>query len=227
MSTSGAYVVSVAVHASLAAALGVLPLLSEAALPEQATAVIDSVPFFVLPLPPPPPGGDPVSLVRNRPPRVAPPFPTSVAPAPSLADVDELPIDDSTGDLVLGTTGDEGDPRGLGNTIGGVFADTSATPPPAPTVVRITSGLTAPRVVRRVEPVYPALALAAHATATVLLEAEVDPRGNVTRVSVLHGHPLFDAAAIEAVERWRYQPLLLNGVPTAFVLTVTVHFGLR
>jgi hypothetical protein len=28
------------------------------------------------------------------------------------------------------------------------------------------------------------------------------------------------------VKRWRYQPLLLNGVPTAFILTVTVRFGL-
>jgi len=141
--------------------------------------------------------------------------------------VDELPIEDSVGTVALATTHGEGDPRGIGSTVGSVLDGASMAPPPAPTVVRITSALTAPRVVRRVEPVYPALALAAHATATVLLEAEVDPLGNVTRVSVLHGHPLFDAAAIEAVERWRYQPLLLNGIPTAFILTVTMQFGLR
>jgi len=137
-----------------------------------------------------------------------------------------LPIEDSIGEFALATARADGDPRGIGSTVGSVFDGASTAPEPPPPVVRITSGLTAPRVVRRVEPVYPALALAAHATATVLLEAEVDPLGHVTRVSVTHGHPLFDAAAIEAVERWRYQPLLLNGVPTAFILTVTVRFGL-
>ena len=33
--------------------------------------------------------------------------------------------------------------------------------------------------------------------------------------------------AVEAVRQWRYQPLLLNGEPTAFILTVTVAFNLR
>jgi hypothetical protein len=31
---------------------------------------------------------------------------------------------------------------------------------------------------------------------------------------------------MEAVRQWRYQPLLLNGVPTRFVLTVIVNYGL-
>jgi protein TonB len=225
MSTNGAYVVSVAVHASLAAALGVLPLLSEERLPEQTTAVIDSVPLFV-PLPPPPPGQTDLGR-RNVVPRVDS-GPRRIVPTPDNVSPDDVAVR-------VGMATDEiDDPAGGGDgpgtpdgTIGSVLVDDSTAPPPAPAVVRITSGLTAPRVVRRIEPAYPALALAAHATATVLLEAEVDPLGNVTRVSVLHGHPLFDAAAVEAVERWRYQPLLLNGVPTAFILTVTVRFGLR
>ena len=29
-----------------------------------------------------------------------------------------------------------------------------------------------------------------------------------------------------AVKQWRYRPLLLNGVPTEFILTVTVNFSL-
>ena len=35
-----------------------------------------------------------------------------------------------------------------------------------------------------------------------------------------------DKAAIEAVSRWRYAPLLLNGIPMRFVLTVTLNFSL-
>jgi TonB family protein len=59
----------------------------------------------------------------------------------------------------------------------------------------------------------------------VILEA-VDVRGHVQRW-VLRGAPLFDDAAMEAVKQWRYQPLLLNGQPTAFILTVTLRFNLE
>ena len=93
-------------------------------------------------------------------------------------------------------------------------------------VVRIGHGIKAPRIVRRVDPAYPAIALAARLSATVVLEAEVDARGEVASVRVERGHPLFDEAALAAVRQWRYQPLLLNGEPTPFVLSVTVSFGL-
>jgi TonB family protein len=63
-------------------------------------------------------------------------------------------------------------------------------------------------------------------TAILILEAEVDTRGQVRSVKVLRGHPLFDDAAIGAVKQWRYQPLLLNGEPTAFIVTVTMNFNL-
>ena len=35
-----------------------------------------------------------------------------------------------------------------------------------------------------------------------------------------------DTADIAAVRQWRYSPLLLNGTPERFVLTVTVSFSL-
>jgi outer membrane biosynthesis protein TonB len=37
---------------------------------------------------------------------------------------------------------------------------------------------------------------------------------------------VLDEAAVDAVREWRYEPLLLNGEPTPFVLTVTVSFSL-
>jgi protein TonB len=39
--------------------------------------------------------------------------------------------------------------------------------------------------------------------------------------------PLLDEAALEAVKQWRYQPTLLNGVPQAVRMTVTVNFALQ
>jgi len=85
----------------------------------------------------------------------------------------------------------------------------------------------APKLLKRVEPVYPELAIASRAAATIILEAQVDTHGAVKTVRVLRGHPLFDEAAMTAVRQWRYKPLLLNGQPTEFILTVTVLFNIR
>jgi protein TonB len=49
----------------------------------------------------------------------------------------------------------------------------------------------------------------------------------VTNVVVLEGHPLLDAAAVDAVRQWRYRPTLLNGVPIAIQMQVVVSFTLR
>ena len=38
---------------------------------------------------------------------------------------------------------------------------------------------------------------------------------------------LLDQAAIDAVQRWRYTPTLLNGVPVPVLITITVRFALR
>ena len=98
---------------------------------------------------------------------------------------------------------------------------------PRPRVVRIGGQIAQPKLIRKVEPVYPDLAKASRVSALLILEAEVDVRGYVKAVKVLRGHPLFDDAATEALKQWRYQPLLLNGEPTGFILTVTMNFNLQ
>ena len=76
-----------------------------------------------------------------------------------------------------------------------------------------------------VEPVYREIAGRAGVSGVVILEAVVDPNGNVTNVNVLRSIPLLDAAAMDAVRQWKYEPTLLNGVPVPIVMTVTVNFG--
>ena len=85
----------------------------------------------------------------------------------------------------------------------------------------------APALVKRVEPVYPDLALLAKATGIVILEATVNADGTVESVRVLRSVKLLDQAAIEAVKHWKYSPLVLNGVPTPFVLSVTLNFSVK
>ena len=114
-----------------------------------------------------------------------------------------------------------------GGVVGGVVGGIEAAPPPPARVVRIGGQIAQPKIIRKVEPVYPDLAKASRVSALLILEAEVDTRGYVKTVKVLRGHPLFDDAAMEALKQWRYQPLLLNGEPTGFILTVTMNFNLQ
>jgi protein TonB len=86
--------------------------------------------------------------------------------------------------------------------------------------------VTAPALLERVEPEYPPIAVRAQVKGVVILEAVVGLNGRVEDVRVLRSIPLLDAAAIQAVRKWRYSPLLLNGTPERFVLTVTVSFSL-
>jgi protein TonB len=92
--------------------------------------------------------------------------------------------------------------------------------------VRIGGEVKAPALIERVQPDYPPLAVRAQVQGTVILEAIVDREGRVEDVHVLRSIPLLDTAATAAVRRWRYSPLLSNGKPERFVLTVTVSFNL-
>jgi protein TonB len=122
----------------------------------------------------------------------------------------------------------------LGGVVGGLISELPpppAPPPPSPPPVargpvRIGGELKAPALIERVEPEYPPLAVRAQVHGVVILEAVVDRQGRVEDVRVLRSIPLLDKAAIAAVRQWRYSPLLLNGTPERFVLTVTVSFSL-
>jgi len=65
-------------------------------------------------------------------------------------------------------------------------------------------------------------------TDVVILEAEVGIDGAVKAVKVLRSrHTILDQAAEEALLQWRYTPLVLNGIPTSFLVTVTFNFSLQ
>ena len=84
-----------------------------------------------------------------------------------------------------------------------------------------------PALIYRVEPVYPGVAVSANVEGTVILEAIVDQEGRVESVRVLRSVSVLDRAAVEAVKQWRYSPVILNGIPEKFILTVAVTFRLE
>jgi protein TonB len=99
-------------------------------------------------------------------------------------------------------------------------------PNPKPTPIRVGT-LEASKLVFKVNPVYPPLAVKAHVSGTVVLEAVVDEEGNVSAVKVLSGHAFLVNAAVQAVKQWKYSPTVLNGEPVPVIATVTVIFRLN
>lgn len=91
---------------------------------------------------------------------------------------------------------------------------------------RVGGDIKEPRKIRDVRPVYPAIAKANGVSGVVIIEAVIDEAGAVRDARVLRSIPNLDQAALDAVLQWRYTPTILNGVPTAITMTVTVNFQL-
>jgi TonB family protein len=79
---------------------------------------------------------------------------------------------------------------------------------------------------KRVEPQYPAAALAAHQAGDVVMEVQVAEDGSVAHIRLLSGDPVLAAAATEAVRNWRYQPYLQGDHAFQFQTKVTLTFTL-
>jgi protein TonB len=124
-------------------------------------------------------------------------------------------------------------PGGSGAITGGLEIGPPAPPaprvvvPPPPPPQRVGGAVRAPQKIRHVAPTYPALALAAKVSGTVILEALIAEDGSVREVKVARSVGLLDASAIEAVRQWRFTPTLLNGVPVQVIMSVTVTFTLN
>jgi protein TonB len=221
--------ISMSAQVALVGAMLVPVLFFTGALPEVPTMMAFVAEASAPPPPPPPP----------PPPAAKSPGPASAKPAPSpgAAPVEppstiqpERPNDE--GDIGVPGGVEGGIPGGvLGGVVGGLPGDIPPPPPPAPppprAPVRVGGQIQAPALVSKVDPIYPEVAVSARIRGVVILEANVDRDGHVVDVKVLRtASRLLDNAAITAVRQWRYRPLVLNGSPEPFVLTVVLTFNL-
>jgi len=110
---------------------------------------------------------------------------------------------------------------------GGIGAVTSASISSAAAgAVRVGGNIRPPTRTHVAEPAYPQTARAAGVQGVVILEIVIGADGAVSDARVLRSIPLLDQAALDAVRQWRYEPTLLNGVPTSVIMTATVNFSL-
>ena len=183
-------------------------------------AFVAELPAAAAPPPPPPPPAQARSAAEPK----APPVNAFAAPVEAPSEIVPEPVGTAIADA-----GVPGGVEGgiVGGIVGSVPAIVEGTPPPPPVShepVRIGGQVQAPALLKRVEPIYPAIAQLAAIDGVVILDAIVDEHGRVQSLKVLRGHPLLAKAATEAVQQWEYEPLKLNGTPTPFELTVSLWF---
>jgi TonB family protein len=83
-----------------------------------------------------------------------------------------------------------------------------------------------PRVIRRVEPVYPADAREKNITGSVVLTVVVDREGNPQDIKISRSlYPSIDQAAIDAARQMRFEPALKDGQPVSETLLVEFYFS--
>jgi protein TonB len=101
----------------------------------------------------------------------------------------------------------------------------SAPAPKAP--VPVGGRVKPPRVLLRVDPVYPLLAQATRVRGVVVISAVIDAQGNPAEMRVVSGHPLLIAAAMNALKQWKFEPTILDGepVPVSWDITITFQLG--
>jgi TonB family protein len=93
--------------------------------------------------------------------------------------------------------------------------------------IRVGANVKVPMKLKDVKPAYPPIAQSARVQGVVIIEAILDANGKVAAGRVLRSIPLLDEAALAAVAQWEFTPTLVDGTPTAVMMTVTVNFTLQ
>jgi periplasmic protein TonB len=161
---------------------------------------------------------------------------------PAIAEIiiDEPPTITGGGGVIGGVPG--GDSNGI---VGGVLSmvpndaprptPVEHTPEPKAAPVVAAAVVKPPRVtqlqmatpIRRVDPIYPQIAISAHVSGTVELLGVLGADGRIHELKVLRGHPLLIKAAMDAVLQWVYAPTILNGQAVEVSAPISVNFILK
>ena len=80
----------------------------------------------------------------------------------------------------------------------------------------------------RQAPKYPQRAMQARLEGYVILDVTIAPDGSVTDVSVMESNPprIFDAAAMNAMRKWKFRPKIVDGQPQSQRAKQKLEFNL-
>jgi TonB family protein len=95
------------------------------------------------------------------------------------------------------------------------------------TVYRVGDGVTAPKLISKAEPEYTEEARRAKIEGMVVLHVAIQPDGRAHNVRVTRSLDAgLDQKAMEAIEKWTFQPGQKDGKPVAVAATIEVNFRL-
>lgn len=187
--------------------------------------------------PPPPPAMPPSPPAKVESKAVVRRLNTQRLIAPVVIPRKVSSISDAASAPDVGVFASNGDTNTASNSTMGVFGsmpDVVSPPPPVSQPktklrsgpLRVGGVIGAANLVRKVQPVYPALAKSARIQGTVEFTAIISKEGNIENLQLVRGHPLLVNAAKDAVLQWKYRPTLLNGQPVEVITDIVVNFTL-
>lgn len=152
-------------------------------------------------------------------------FNRPLTPSPVTSDNHRLIPNVSGDDINIGVPGGFGQPTGsdIFNTRTGPVAPDD---PNKKKRISVGGSVQQAMLVRRVEPVYPRLAVQIRHSGQVRLHAVIAVDGTIASLEVMDGDPLFVRSALDAVGQWRYRPTLLNASPVEVETVITVVYTL-
>jgi len=220
---AGALAASLAAQTFAVGTLLLIPLLYTDRLPFAQL----QLPTFLPPTPTPEPMKPEAAPRLRRVPRVWNPLasPTRIPPLKTQPDI----IDDAPAQLGRIDTG-----VFLPPTLGTIISRVLPPPPSPPHVndvepskpITVTSDIQAAKLIRKVIPVYPRLAIAARISGTVHLTGIIGKDGLIQQLEVIDGPPMLVQAAVDAVRQWVYRPTLLSNKPVEVIAPINVNFTL-
>ncbi len=105
------------------------------------------------------------------------------------------------------------------------IADEPPPPEPKPTPrAPISGGVLNGKAINLPRPAYPAIAKAAHASGTVVVQVLIDENGNVVSANAVSGHPLLIQAAVSAARSAKFSPTKLSGQPVKVTGVIQYNF---
>lgn len=124
-------------------------------------------------------------------------------------------------------------PFGRRSVVGGLNGDEApyvflvVEPPPVAGKDLQPDRITPPRRLEMVAPSYPEDVKKERIEGVVVVQTVIAKDGSIARTRILKGvHPSLDAAAVEAIRTWRFEPALLDGEPVAVYYNLTINFRL-
>lgn len=82
------------------------------------------------------------------------------------------------------------------------------------------------KMIKRISPKYPDIALKKKIQGEVILDATIDREGKAVKIKVVNGPRELYHAAVDAVKEWRWEPVKIHGKVRPVKFTVVVNFDL-